>query len=194
MDRPEQSLRWPSPPRAAGLIRAVVLMGLVSVPCAWPDELVPDPDLATEGMRSLGPFHLRPFAVLKDAGYDDNIRYQADGRLADYTATAGAGVEALLLTGDRGGVRLTEEIDYVGFQRTTELNHWNTTARARGIVLLKRLQLSLEDRFVSQRERPTTEIDQRVRRATNAVTAALRTIGTGRLGAMRLTIRRTSRP
>lgn len=157
-------------------------MGLLSSPCAWSDDAVPDPDLATEGMRRLGPFHVRPVALLKDAGYDDNLRYQSEDRLGDYTATAGAGVEALLLTGDRGGVRLSEEVDYVGFRRTTELNHWNTVARARGILLLNRWLLSLEDRFTSQRERPNSEIDQRLRRATNAVTAALSTIGKDRLG------------
>jgi hypothetical protein len=142
----------------------------------------PDPDLATQGMRRLGPFHVRPLLILKDAGYDDNIRVEAQEREGDTTATAGAGIEAVLLTGNRGGIRLAQEFDYVAFARNTDLNHWNGSGRARGVLVLKGLAVSLEDRFTSVRERPTTEIDQRVRRENNALTAALRTLRKGRLG------------
>lgn len=141
-----------------------------------------DPDLSTEKMVRAGPFHIRPFVLFKDIGYDDNVRFEAQAREGDATATAGGGLDALVLAGDRGGLRLFQEFDYVAFQSQTTLNHWNGTARARGILLLKRLQLSLEDHFRSERERPSAEIDQRLRRETNAVTAALKSIGLGRLG------------
>jgi len=156
----------------------------VSARAAQPAADAPpiDPDLSTEKMVRAGPFHVRPFVILKDIGYDDNVRFEAQTREGDATATAGGGLDALILAGDRGGLRLSQEVDYVAFQTQTGLNHWNGSARARGILLLKRLQLSLEDQFRSERERPSAEIDQRVRRENNAVTAALKTLGLGRLG------------
>jgi len=141
-----------------------------------------DPDLSTEGMRRTGPFHLRPFALLKDVGYDDNIRFEAQTPEGDTTATLGGGVDALLLAGDRGGLRLFQELDYVAFQSNQDLDHWNSATRARGIFLTKDAVLSLEERYTSDRERPTSEIDERVRRHNNAVTAGLATIGRGRMG------------
>ena len=116
-----------------------------------------DPDLSTEGTRRAGPFHLRPFLLLKDVGYDDNVRFDAQERSGDSTATTGAGLHALLLGGDRGGLYLFQELDYVAFGRSSDLNHWNSNARARGIFRVKDLSVSLEDHFTSERERPNTE-------------------------------------
>jgi hypothetical protein len=142
----------------------------------------PDPDLSTEQTRRAGPFHLRPYVVFKDAGYDDNINFESRARRGDATATVGGGLDAVLLAGDRGGLRLVQEVDYVAFRENTDLDHWNGAARARGILLLKRTALSLEERYASERERPNSEIDQRLRRQNNAVTAALRTLARGRVG------------
>src|SRR6266850_6187609 len=141
-----------------------------------------DPDLATTGTRRAGPFHIQPFLVLKDAGYDDNVRFDARRRSGDSTATAGVGLNALLLAGDRGGLRLEQELDYIAFGRNTELNHWNGSARARGILLTRQFDLSLEDQYASTRERPSTEIDQRLRRDTNVLMASLRSLWTRRIG------------
>jgi len=140
-----------------------------------------DPDLSTENMLQAGRIHLRPFLVLKDAGYDDNIRLESEPKEGDSTASTGAGLNTVILTGDRGGVHLFQELDYVAYGHNTDLNHWNGSARARGVLLLKSLSLSLEDRYVSVQERPNQEIDERVRRENNAVTAAAQTLGTGRL-------------
>jgi len=133
-------------------------------------------------MRRAGPFYVRPYALLKDVGYDDNIRFESQVPEGDVTATAGAGVDALLMAGDRGGLRLFSEMDYVAFQQNIDLNHWDGAARARGVFVMKRAVASLEDRFSSVQERPNTEIDERLRRESNAVTGALRTLQRGRLG------------
>ena len=140
-----------------------------------------DPDLSIEGARRAGPFFLSPFVQLKDVGYDDNIRFDSQEQEGDTTATGGAGLNGLILWGDRGGLRFYGEADYVSFGENTDLNHWNSFARARGIFLLKHVALSLEDRFSSVRDRPNTEIDQRLRRKDNTVTAAVRTLRKGRL-------------
>ena len=144
-------------------------------------DMPPDPDLATEGMKRLGPFYTRPFVALRDAGYDDNVRLEAEDRQGDTTATFGGGIEALLLTGDRGGLRLFNELDYVAFARNADLAHWNGRARARGVLLLRKTAVSLEEDFFSVRERPNNEVDQRLRRENNAITATLRTLNKGRL-------------
>ena len=162
---------------------------LAAVTLCWAGSIVPsigadepaDPDLAIENMHRAGPFHLRPFFLLKDVGYDDNVRFDSPEREGDTTATAGAGLRSVLLWGDRGGLNLSQEVDYVAFGENTDLNHWNGALRGRGIYLLKHVALSLEDRFDSRFERPNTEVDQRLRRETNVVTAAARTLREGRL-------------
>jgi Putative beta-barrel porin 2 len=168
--------------RAALVALGASLLSLAApAPRAAAEEAPADPDLSLQDTHRAGPFHIRPFVLLKDAGYDDNIRFDASRPEGDTTATAGAGLSALLLTGDRGGLYTSQEVDYVAFGRNTDLNHWNGSARGRGILLLKHLVLSLEDAFRSERERPNTEIDQRLRRQNNGVSGALRTRGTGRL-------------
>jgi hypothetical protein len=157
------------------------LIGVQGFRTLWAAEQPADADLATEGMRRLGPFYLRPFVTLKDVGYDDNVRLEAQEREGDATATAGGGLDAVLLTGDRGGARFFNSLDYVTFARNTDLAHWNGRARARGVLLMKTITLSLEDDFVSVRERPNTEVDLRLRRENNAVTAALKSLSEGRL-------------
>jgi hypothetical protein len=146
------------------------------------DETPVDPDLSTRGLRRAGPFHVRPLVLVRDVGYDDNIRFDAQEPEGDTTATAGAGLQALLLTGDRGGLRLYQEFDYVAFGRNPDLNHWNNSTRARGLLVLRRFLVSLEDRFESTRERPNTEVDHRLRRRNNAATLSARTLNRGRLG------------
>jgi hypothetical protein len=178
---PAPSARWLA--CAAALAAPALGAPAPAAPAAPAADTLPDPDLSVEGMRRAGPFHLRPFLALKNAGYDDNVLYDTPEREGDYTLTAGTGLDALLLTGDRGGVFLHGEGDYVAFADLTELNHWDGAARARGILLLKRAVLSLEDRYRSVLERPNGEIDRRLRRDENIVTAAARTRGEGRWGA-----------
>ncbi len=145
-------------------------------------EQPPDPDLATTEMRHAGPFYIQPLFVLKDVGYDDNIRFEAQTAEGDTTATVGGALGALLLGGSRGGLRFFGEADYVTFGKNTDLNHWNGDSRGRGILVLKRALLSLEDHFSSLLERPTSEIDERIRRENNAITAAFQSRNVGRLG------------
>ena len=159
----------------------ILLCALAAGPAAA-EETPADPDLSTRGLRRAGPFHVQPLFVIKDVGYDDNVRFDAQEAEGDTTATAGAGIHALVLAGDRGGLRLFQEVDYVAFGRETDLNHWNSATRARGVLVTKRFLLSLEDRFDSTRERPNTEVDLRLRRRNNAATLEARSARKGRLG------------
>lgn len=133
-----------------------------------------------EGMRRFGPVYLRPYLLARDAGYDDNIRFDARRARGDETVTIAPGLRALLRAGDRGGLFVSEELGYVAFRENTDLNHWNGSTRARGVLLLGRVALSLEERLDSFLERPNTEVDQRIRRLGNTVTAGARTLSAGR--------------
>jgi hypothetical protein len=152
----------------------------LATPASGADD-PPDPDLSIEDTSRAGPFHIRPFVLLKDVGYDDNVRYSSRNPEGDTTATAGAGLRSVILWGDRGGLNLFQQFDYVAFGENTDLNHWNGDLRARGIFLLKHGTVSLEDHYVSRQERPNDEIDRRLRRKNNAITAAMRTTSEGRL-------------
>jgi putative beta-barrel porin BBP2 len=169
--------------RASVRVLLALAIGAGAAAPAGAAETAPDPDLSTQQMRRAGPVYVQPVAVLKDVGYDTNIRFESPKAEGDTTATVGGAVGLLFLAGNRGGVRLFQEADYVGFGANTDLNHWNGTSRARGVLLLKRAQLSLEDLFTSVQERPTTEIDQRVRREDHGLTAEMKSRGQSRFGA-----------
>lgn len=156
-------------------------LGLLSLARAGEEET--DPDLSIEGTFRLGPFHIRPSLKIKNAGVDDNVFLDPRIRERDVTATLGPGIDAILLAGDRGGLHLFQEFDYVAFQTFNELNHWNSYTRARGILLLKKLSLSLQDEYTSIRERPNFEIDRRFRQERNTIEARVHTRDLGRLGA-----------
>jgi hypothetical protein len=141
-----------------------------------------DPDLDTRGTRSLGPLHLLPTIVLRDVGYDDNVLFDDTKALGDYTATIAPGLKALFLTGNRGGVLVAGEAARVTYLENDELDHWEPSARARGILVLHRLLFSLENRYESSRERANIELDVRDTHEYNAVTAEMKTLSAGRIG------------
>ncbi len=156
----------------------IVVLGLIAGN-GFCQEVEVDPELATKGSRKVGPFYLRGFLVIQDVGYDDNVFLAGEGE-GDTTATMGPRVEALVRFGDRGGLRIFQQFDYVAFGNNTELNHWNRDSRAKGIFLLKRVRWSLENSYLSREERPNPEIDDRVRRNDHALTGEVRTVKLGR--------------
>jgi hypothetical protein len=169
--------RWRRP------LRSLLLASLACLlprPAAAGDPIA-DPDLVTAGMSRIGPLYFHPYLLIRDAGYDDNVRFDAKSAQGDTTITAVPGLRGLLLAGTRGGVVVSQELGYVAFQRNSELDHWNDSTRARGVLFLRRAALSLEERYDSVLERPNTEVDQRLRRLGNAVTADARTLSSGRL-------------
>lgn len=152
------------------------------MPLLWADEPPVDPDLSTKQLKRAGPFHIQPVLLLNDVGYDDNVRIDSANPEGSTTATLGMGLNSLLLAGDRGGLRMYQEIGYTAFGSDAELNHWDALSRARGILLLKKALLSIENDFSYRRQRPNTEIDQRVRLRNNIVQTTARTLTKGFLG------------
>lgn len=124
-----------------------------------------DPDLKMERSRRLGPFHVQPYFRIKQAGYDDNVFLVKDGREGAFTATLGPGLKAVLLAGRRAAVLVTDDLDYVHFANTSELNHFNNALRAKLDLFLGRFLLYADSRYESSRERLNAEVDFRVRHA-----------------------------
>lgn len=174
--------RGPAAPRRALFLLATTLCAC-SLGLAAPDpDAPPDPDLSIDALRKVGPLWLGPYFNLRDVGYDDNVFFDSEEGEGDYTATAVPGLRALLRTGHRGGVAIGQELAYVAFKNNSQLDHWNSDSRARGILLMGPTVLSLEERFRSDRERPGNEIDTRVRRTLNDLTAMARIPLRQRLG------------
>jgi hypothetical protein len=167
----------------AALSAAVLLCAPLAAAAPAPGEAPPDPDLDAAGTRAAGPFRVRSSLAFRDIGYDDNVRFEARSRESDLTATLAPALKALLLARDRGGLILSQDAGYVLFRDHPELNHWNASLRARGILLLRRAALSLERRLESLQERPNDEIDERVRREDGTTIAGVRTLGAARFGA-----------
>jgi len=161
---------------------AIGLLALLAPPAARGDEPLRDPDLSTEGMRPLGPLRVRPFILVKDVGYDDNITFDSSQPLGDWTATAALGARAVLPMGDRGGILLQHESDYVAFLKYTDLNHLDGVTRAKAIGFLRDVEVWLEGSYASIEGRPTTEFLERIRQRVHALTTGARSLGEGRLG------------
>lgn len=169
-----------------------LLLLVLSAPFGSParsEGMPPDPDLSTEDMRRLGPFFVQPYLQLKNVGYDDNLYLFGEDPVGGYTATITPGLKMLMLMRDRGGIFLSQEVDYVAYREQSDLDreqpdldHWNSHTRLRGIALLDPVILSLEERHALMRERPNEEIDRRIPTERNAITADVRSNTEGRLG------------
>ncbi len=124
----------------------------------------PDPDFSLEETVRLGPFHVAPFLVIKDFGYDDNVRLNALEQTGDYTMTIGPGARAVVPMGRRTALALWDETDFALFAEESDLNHVNNTFRSKLHVYLSDVTLFFDGERESYRERPNSEIDFRIRR------------------------------
>ncbi|HKY32132.1 MAG TPA: outer membrane beta-barrel protein [Candidatus Polarisedimenticolia bacterium] len=123
----------------------------------------PDPDFSVKDTVRVGPFHAAPFLVIKDFGYDDNVRLGAESRTSDYTVTVGPGARAVIPLGRFAALSLWDEIDYSMYARQTDLNSVNNEFRAKTHVYLRDVTVFLEGHHRTFRERPNFEVDFRIR-------------------------------
>ena len=147
---------------ALALALRVALVAVVTGPLSAATE-DPDPDFSLENTVQAGPFHLAPFFVIKNFGYDNNVRLVAEERTGDYTMTLGPGVRAIIPFSRRAALAVREEIDYAYFARDTDLSHVNNQIRAKLHVYLRDITLFTDGQQDSIRDRPNNEIDFRIR-------------------------------
>jgi len=127
----------------------------------------PDPDFSFEDTIKLGPFHAAPFLVIKDLGYDDNLRLTREGtQTGDYSVTIGPGVRAVVPFGHRSALALWNELDYVAYANETDLNTVNGEFRGKLHFYLRDIIVFADGKYRSYRERPDDEIDFRMRHNT----------------------------
>ena len=128
----------------------------------------PDPDFSLDDTVKVGPFHAAPFLVIKDFGYDDNIRLQPDGLAqGDYTITVGPGARAVTPFGRRAALALWDEIDYVAYAQNPDLNSVNNEFRSKlHVYMRENITLLGHLGWRSVRERPNNDIDFRTRHNT----------------------------
>jgi hypothetical protein len=121
-------------------------------------------DFPLEGMIHWGPFRVRPYLLLRDTGYDDNVFLDDVNPVGDFTSTGEAGIRLITFFSDRAALEAEERLDYVWFAQTTSQNHFNNAFRGRTNFYLKKLTLFADLQSFSVKERPTTaEFDFRIR-------------------------------
>ncbi|MGD8375198.1 MAG: outer membrane beta-barrel protein [Acidobacteriota bacterium] len=163
------------------LIAAMLAAGVSVLPANAADPPL-HPDLDTGDLRRAGPFYYRPYLLLKALGYDDNVFFDGAEPVADVTAALAPGIDLLLRTGPRGGLRVNQEFDYVAFAEYSGENHWNSHTEVRGIYVPKYFRLVLDGQYHTVRERPNLEINERIRQDTTLLQAMIGSPADRRLG------------
>lgn len=114
------------------------------------------------GDLRLGALYLRPRLRVETLGLDTNVFYSATGRRADFTASGGPGLDAILPL--RGGFRLSAggDLGYVYFRRTESQRRATAQARAGLQWNGARLGAGVQGTYGRSFARPSFEVDERV--------------------------------
>jgi hypothetical protein len=132
-------------------------------------------DFPVEGMIHWGPFRVRPYLLLKDTGYDDNVFLDETKPVSDFTSTAEGGFRLITFFSDRAALQLEERLDYVWFAQNTSENHFNNSFRGRANFYLKKLTLFADLLTINLKERPATvEYDYRIRSTERSLGAGVK--------------------
>lgn len=132
-------------------------------------------DFPVEGMVRWGPFRVRPYILLKDTGYDDNVYLDETEPVSDFTSTVEGGIRLITFFSDRAALQVEERLDYVWFAQSTSENHFNNAFRGRANFYLKKLTLFADLQSISLKERPTSvEYDFRIRRTERSLGAGVK--------------------
>ncbi len=147
--------------RIPGAILPTVALLLLAQPSGAAED--PDPDFSLEQTVKAGPFHLAPFLVIKDFGYDSNVKLGTFVESADFTLTVGPGARAVLPLGRAAALSVWDEMDFALFAHDADLTHVNNSLRVKLHGYGRDLILFAEGQRDWYRERPSNEIDYRIR-------------------------------
>ena len=111
----------------------------------------------------LGPFRIRPFFAIQNAGYDSNIYRRRTEVVSDFTATLSPGCDIFFNLGHRGTVLLKEQADLVYFIDESSQNHINNRMLAELDLFFNRFSFKGKGSLLYLKERPNNEIDVRTR-------------------------------
>ena len=132
-------------------------------------------DFPVEGMMRWGPFRVRPYILLKDTGYDNNVFLDDTESASDFTSTVEGGFRLITFFSDRAAIQAEERLDYVWFAQNTSQNHFNNAFRGRANFYLKKLTLFADLQSITLKERPASvEYDFRIRRTERSLGAGVK--------------------
>jgi hypothetical protein len=115
-----------------------------------------------------GPLSLTPTIVLSSIGLDDNVFNEATDPKSDFTAAAQPGLTAWLRVG-RSRLTWSGRADAVFFKRYSSQSTLGTAQSVRFDLPINRVRIFVTDTFLNARERPSLDIDTRVRRTEKTV-------------------------
>ena len=131
--------------------------------------LVPE-EPATPARVQMGPLSLRPSLIIRDLGYDSNVRFLPAGAEGDFTATVGARAD-LGFNSPRVRATYSSIFEYLWFQSLDDERGTNRGAEGRVDVRLERIRPYFTAGIVRSHERLTPEIDTRALRVASNLSA-----------------------
>lgn len=113
------------------------------------------------GLWRLGSLYITPKLRIGTLGLDSNVFYTPTERRADFTASAGPGLE-LVLPMSSLRLRLEGSADYLYFARTESQRRWGGSGLARLEWKRSRVLADVEEGFTRTFRRPNFEVDRRI--------------------------------
>ena len=144
---------------ATGVVAAMLMIVSLSSSVEAQDVI----DMASTPRVVFGPVGLTPSVDVAGAGIDTNVFNEADNRKRDFMAIVVPSVDATLRTG-RFAAKLSSDVALVYFNRYTNQRAVNTAHELTLAARFHRLTPFARFQYVNARERPSIEIDARVRR------------------------------
>jgi hypothetical protein len=121
---------------------------------------------ARPGMWRIGPFYLTPKFRIGSVGLDTNVLYTPTERTTDVSASGGPGLELVLPLGGSGRFYSEGYLDYTYFVKTNSQRRLSGSARTGFDFHTPRSSVVLEEAWAKLFDRPTFEVNQRVRQTT----------------------------
>jgi hypothetical protein len=148
-------------PKARTLALIAVLHALMAaVPAVAQDD--------TNARFHAGPVSLTPTFTVTNFGFDSNVFNDSIAPRSDITVTLLPAIDTSVRLG-RARLSWSGRGDATFFKRYSDQNTTGTVNNVKLDVPLNRIRFSLSESYVNARERPTLDIDTRVRRRENAV-------------------------
>ena len=154
-------------PRAAFI--AVILAACIAVVSAQeegtPAVAAPAAPGTRPGMWRVGPFYLTPKFRIGSVGLDTNVLYTPIERTTDISASGGPGLELVLPLGSSGRIYTDGFLNYLYFVKTKAQRRLTGSARGGFAFNTPRTSFILEESWLDSFDRPSFEVNQRVRQS-----------------------------
>ncbi len=150
--------------RSRGVAPVVALALALTAPAGpvTARSLLEPPEL--ERYLRWGPVRVRPGFEIANLGYDDNLFFNSEEKIGDYTVTLAPQVEGIMLLGSRAFLTFRERLEYTAYKTESDLNFLNVRGNARVTVPFGRWGIFGEGTANRVKERPSDRLDIRPER------------------------------